>query len=88
MNSLDKKLDKARAELLKGDNREAIERLKSFAYEVAALYKEGKEIRRSHITSEAFSLLYYNAQYLIDQLGGEQKESRDKREDKDRKDAK
>jgi hypothetical protein len=87
MNSLDKKLDKARVELVKGDNREAIEKLKAFTLEVAALYKEGKEIRQSHITSEAFALLYYNTQYLIDQLGGEKKERSDKKEDKDRSDA-
>ncbi len=86
MNSLDKKLDRVRAELVKGDNREAIEKLKAFTLEVAALYKEGKGIRQSHITSEAFALLYYNAQYLIDQLAGAKKEGRDKKDDKEKRD--
>jgi hypothetical protein len=85
MNSLDGKLNMARAELVKGNNKEAIEKLKSFTYEVAALSKEGKEIRQSHITWEAFALLYYNAQYLIDQLGGENTEREVKNEDKEKK---
>lgn len=76
MKSLDKKLEKAKAELVKGDAREAIEKLKSFIHEVEALYKEGKEEKHekeeghSHITSEAYALLKYNAIYLIEQLGG------------------
>jgi hypothetical protein len=70
MNSLDKKLTMARVEIIRGDNRAAIEKLKAFTHEVAALYKEGKEIRQAHVTSEAFALLYYNALYLIGQLGG------------------
>lgn len=83
MNSFDKKLDHARAELVRGDNREAIKKLKSFIHEVTALYKEGKDIHRSHITSEAFALLYYNAQYLIDQLDVSKKELREKKEGND-----
>lgn len=75
MNSLDKKLEKAKEALVKGDNREAIEKLKSFIHEIEALYKEGKEKHekeegRSHITSEAYALLKYNAIYLIEKLGG------------------
>ncbi|MBI3353477.1 MAG: hypothetical protein HY034_01090 [Nitrospirae bacterium] len=82
MKSLDKKLEKAREELVKGDTREAIEKLKSFIHEVEALYKEGKEKEgkhkkeegHSHITSEAYALLKYNTMYLIEKLGGEIKE--------------
>lgn len=79
MKSLDKKLEKAKAELVKGDTKEAIEKLKSFIYEVEALYKEGNEKEEkdnkekedhSHITSEAYALLKYNAVYLIEKLGG------------------
>ncbi len=77
MKSLDKKLEKAKAELVKGDTKEAIEKLKSFIHEVEALYKEDKEDKHkrekeghSHITSEAYALLKYNAIYLIEQLGG------------------
>lgn len=68
MNSLDKKLEHIRAELMRGDTRGAMNGLKSFMNEVSALYKEGKEIDESHITSEAFALLYYNAGYLVEQL--------------------
>ncbi len=83
MKSLDKKLEKAKAELVKGDTKEAIEKLKSFIHEVEALYKEDKEKKEkhekekeghSHITSEAYALLKYNAQYLIEQLGGKVEE--------------
>jgi hypothetical protein len=86
MKSLDKKLEKAKAELIKGDIRETIEKLKSFIHEVEALYKEGKEERHkkeeghSHITSEAYALLKYNAVYLIEQLGGEWKDKNDKKD--------
>lgn len=83
MNSLDKKLEKAKAELVKGDTKEAVEKLKSFIHEVEALYKEGKEKEEkhekekeghSHITSEAYALLKYNTVYLIEQLGGKVEE--------------
>ncbi len=86
MKSLDKKLEKAKAELIKGDTKEAIEKLKSFIHEVAGLYKEGKEKEEkhekekeghSHITSEAYALLKYNAVYLIERLGGEWKDKKD-----------
>ena len=76
MKSLDKKLEKAKAELAKGDTKEAVEKLKSFIHEVEGLYKEDKEEKHkkeeghSHITSEAYGLLKYNAQYLLEQLGG------------------
>ncbi len=82
MKSLDKKLEKAREELVKRDTKEAIEKLNSFIHEVEALYKEGKEKEEKHnkeeghsrITSEAYALLKYNAVYLIEQLGGVIKE--------------
>ncbi|MFZ3065995.1 MAG: hypothetical protein WA277_12015 [Nitrospirota bacterium] len=83
MKSLDKKLEKAKAELIKGDTKEAIEKLKSFIHEVEALYKEGREKEEkhnkekeghSHITSEAYALLKYNTVYLIEQLGGKVEE--------------
>lgn len=83
--SLDKKLEKAREELVKGETREAIEKLKSFIHEVEALYKEGKEEKHkkeeghSHITSEAYALLKYNALYLIEKLGVEWKDKNDKK---------
>ena len=81
MKSLDQKLEKAKAELVKGDTREAIEKLKSFIHEVEALYKEDKEGKHekekeghSHITSEAYALLKYNTIYLIEKLGGKVEE--------------
>ncbi|MBI3585326.1 MAG: hypothetical protein HY096_15420 [Nitrospinae bacterium] len=85
MKSLDEKLDKAKKKLEKGDTKEAVEKLKSFIHEVEGLYKEDKDKekedhRHEHITSEAYALLKYNAQYLIEQLGGEKEGKKDKKE--------
>ncbi len=101
MKSLDEKLARARERLEKGDNKEAVEKLKSFTREVEALYKEDRDEKdeerngrkgpkdkkeqkdeghHEHITSEAYALLKYNAQYLIDQIVGEKKDHREKKE--------
>ncbi|MBI5749595.1 MAG: hypothetical protein HZA00_10770 [Nitrospinae bacterium] len=90
MKSLDEKLDKAKKKLEKGDTKEAVEKLKSFIHEVEGLYKEDKDEekdkkekedhRHEHITSEGYALLKYNAQYLIEKLGGEKEGKKDKKD--------
>ncbi len=89
MKSLDEKLNKAKERLELGDTSGAKEKLKSFIHEVEGLYKkedreEEKEKDKKekegheHITSEAYALLKYNAQYLIDQLEGGKKDKKEK----------
>lgn len=91
MKSLDKKLEKAKEKFEKGNTKEAIEKLKSFLYEVEALYKKDKDDEHGekdkkenhayeHITSEAYALLKYNTEYLIDQLNGEKEEKKEEKE--------
>jgi hypothetical protein len=76
---LDKRLGKARAELLKGDSIKARKELEKFVKKVEKLYKESdKEEDKNKpekvvITSEGFALLKYNAEYLIDRLPKKQK---------------
>ncbi len=60
-NSLDSKLDNARKKLASGDSTTAKNMLNAFVNEVEA--QNGK-----HLTSEAYALLKYNAEYLIDRL--------------------
>ncbi len=61
--SLDQKLDNARQQLQQGDNKSAKNILEAFVNEVEALNKQGKQI-----TSEAYALLKFNAEYLISRL--------------------
>jgi hypothetical protein len=76
---LDKRLEKARAELLKGDSIKARKELEKFVKKVEKLYKESDEEEGKNkpekvvITSEGFALLKYNAEYLIDRLPKKQK---------------
>ncbi len=92
MKSLDKKLANAREKLVEGDTEEAVEKLNSFIHEVEALFKGDKEEKKEksdmqdadkehdHITSAAYALLKYNAQYLIGRLGGTEKEEKEKKD--------
>ncbi len=61
VNSLDSKLDNARKKLVSGDSTAAKNILNAFVNEVEA--QKGK-----HLTSEAYALLKYNAEYLMDKL--------------------
>ncbi len=61
VNSLDSKLDNARKKLAVGDINAAKNILNAFVNEVEA--QKGK-----HLTSEAYALLKYNAEYLIGRL--------------------
>lgn len=86
---LDKPLDKAQKELVKGDSTKARKELEKFVKKVEELYKEstkeGKKVKpeKITITSEAYALLKYNAEYLIDRL---QKKKREKDYDDKNKD--
>ncbi len=60
-NSLDQKLENARKKLVSGDSVAARNNLEAFVNEVEAQ-------KDKHLTSEAYALLKFNAQYLIDRL--------------------
>jgi hypothetical protein len=63
VNSLDQKLENAKAQLEKGNTTSARNILQAFVNEVEALNKEGGKI-----TSEAYALLKFNAEYLMGKL--------------------
>ncbi|MFZ1082836.1 MAG: hypothetical protein WAO19_13035, partial [Candidatus Kryptoniota bacterium] len=68
---LDKRLDKAQAELSKKDSVDARKDLEIFVMEVELLNDVSKIEARGRtpiMTSEAYALLKYNAEYLIDRL--------------------
>lgn len=71
---LDKRLSKAQSAIIKGDSVKARDELKKFVKKVEDLFKETeeheKEQRKEKVTftSEAYALLKYNAEYLIDRL--------------------
>jgi hypothetical protein len=60
-NSLDQKLDNARKQLQRGNNKAAKNMLEAFLNEVEAQ-------KDKHLTSEAYALLKFNAEYLISKL--------------------
>jgi predicted acetyltransferase len=60
-NSLDQKLDNARKQLERGNNRAARNILAAFINEVEAQ-------KEKHLSSEAYALLKFNAEYLISKL--------------------
>ncbi|MBI5464076.1 MAG: hypothetical protein HY966_03870, partial [Ignavibacteriales bacterium] len=80
---LDKRLDKARAALVKGDSSKAREELREFVKKVEELYKETQEHEKARkndkvtFTSEAYALLKFNAEYLIDRLPVKQKRGKE-----------
>jgi len=84
---LDKRLDKAQKELVKGDSAKARKELRKFIKKVEELYKESQDHEKKHeedkiiLTSEGYALLKYNAEYLIDRL---QKKGEKKDDDKDK----
>ena len=76
---LDKRLEKAKQALMRGDSAKARRELQIFVMEVELVYNlgEGREGRskksetrgkKPAMTSEAYALLKYNAEYLIDRL--------------------
>ncbi len=77
---LNKQLVKAKSTLAKGDSLKAREILREFVGKVEELYAEHpsdkeseerekkKEVKEITMTSEAYALLKYNAEYLIDRL--------------------
>ena len=84
---LDKKLEKAKQALIKGDSVKARRELQIFVMEVELVYGLGEkqearnkqsEVRNQTpvMTSEAYALLKYNAEYLIDRLPVEHRRGR------------
>ena len=61
LNSLDQKLDNARKQLERGNNKAAKNILEAFINEVEAQ-------KEKHLSSEAYALLKFNAEYLISKL--------------------
>jgi hypothetical protein len=61
LNSLDQKLDNARKQLERGNNKSAKNILEAFINEVEAQ-------KDKHLSGEAYALLKFNAQYLISKL--------------------
>jgi len=72
--NLDKRLEKAKKELIKGDSVKARKELEKFVKKVERLRKRSEEAENKNksdqvdMTSEAYALLKYNAEYLIDRL--------------------
>lgn len=64
VNSLDQKLENVKKQLEKGNTNSALGILQAFINEVEG--QNGK-----HLTSEAYALLKYNAEYLVEKLGGQ-----------------
>ncbi len=87
---LDRRLDKAKDALTKGDSVKARQELELFVKEVEHLYGEEEKGERSKekgkevLTSEGYALLKYNAEYLIDRLP-EKHEKGDEGEHRDKK---
>lgn len=73
--SLDAKLENAKRKLEQGNTNATKNILEAFINEVEAQGCSSYEncSTGKHLTSEAYALLKYNTQYLIDQLGGEKK---------------
>lgn len=69
--SLDAKLDAAKKKLAAGNTKATGNILKAFIHEVEAQGCENYDDcpRGKHLTPEAYALLKYNAQYLMDNLG-------------------
>jgi hypothetical protein len=69
---LDRRLDKAKAAIVKSDSVKARLELELFVKEVEQLYHKNKDegLRKGvpSLTSEGYALLKYNAEYLIDRL--------------------
>ena len=66
--SLDQKLDNAKAQLQRNNKTAARNMLHAFINEVEALNKGGGPQGGGQITSEAYALLKFNAEYLISKL--------------------
>ena len=63
---LEKRLDNVQQALSTNDSAGAVKQLKKFVNRVQPLYKEDQ--KGSVLTSEAYALLKFNAQFLIDKL--------------------
>jgi len=93
--NIELRLQKAKRELAKGDSVQARKELEKLLQKVERIWKRSQEEEKKHkrdrwerndnviITSEAYALLKYNSEYLIDRLPDKSKHSRE--DDKDKK---
>jgi len=72
--NIEKRIEKAKKELMKGDSVKARKELEKLVKKVERIYKKSEEAeRKKHereitMTSEAYALLKYNTEYLIERL--------------------
>jgi hypothetical protein len=95
LKNIELRLQKAKRELTKGDSVEARKELEKLVQKVERIWKRSQEEERKHkgdrwerkenviMTSEAYALLKYNTEYVIDRLPDKSKHGRD--DDKDKK---
>ncbi len=82
--NIEKRIEKAKKELLQGDSVKARKELEKLVKKVEKIYKKSEEAekkkRESEITmsSEAYALLKYNTEYLIERLSGKKEEKEKK----------
>jgi hypothetical protein len=86
--NIDKRLEKAKKELSKGDSTKARKELEKLVDKVERTWKRSQDEEKKHkgeqrqkkedviMTSEAYALLKYNTEYLIDRLPSEKKKSK------------
>lgn len=72
--NIEKRIEKAKKELMKGDSVKARKELEKLVKKVERIYKKSEELekkkreREMTMTSEAYALLKYNTEYLIERL--------------------
>jgi hypothetical protein len=93
--NIELRLQKANRELTRGDSVQARKKLEKLVQKVERIWKRSQEEEKKHgrdrwerqdnviMTSEAYALLKYNSEYLIDRLPDKSKHSRE--DDKDKK---
>ena len=93
--NIELRLQKAKRELVKGDSVQTRKELEKLVQKVERIWKRSQKEEKKHkrdrwekdsnviMTSEAYALLKYNTEYLIDQLPEKSKHGRD--DDKDKK---
>ncbi len=74
--NIEKRIEKAKKELVKGDSIKARQELEKLVKKVETLYKRNEKEKYESdmvMTSEAYALLKYNTEYLINHLPSKQK---------------
>jgi len=96
--NIERRLQKARKELSKGDSVKARKELEKLVDKVERIWKRSQQEEKKHkrdkwekrddviMTSEAYALLKYNTEYLIDRLPGEKKKGKKEKKGRDKDD--